>query len=346
MTSLAAAADDRAIVFVASVGIILLLFETGLETDLRAFTRVLRSAALVAAIGVVLPFLAGFGIVLALRGDYAQALFLGAILTATSVGITARVLADLGQTSSGEAKLILAAAVIDDILGLLVLALVLQIAATGRPDAAATAKAVALAFTFLVGAVWLGIRMAPRFIALAQKLRTRAILVTSAFLFCMMLAYIARLVGLAEIVGAFAAGLVLSTTQDRVDIQRQIRPVTDIFIPVFFVLVGLRVRLAEVNPADPTHRGVVILGLALLGCAVLGKLASGLATSEPGISRLAVGVGMVPRGEVGLVFASVGLKRGVLSADLFAVAVLVVFASTVIAPPWLKRLFRGRRPDS
>ncbi len=342
ITPICAAVSDPAVVFVGAIGIMLLLFETGLESELDELRSVGISATLVAVVGVVLPLVAGYGVLLAVTGDHRQALFVGAILTATSVGITARALSDLGQTSSREAKIILGAAVIDDILGLLILSVVLQIIATGKPDAQAIARAGALAIGFIVAAIWLGIRLAPRLISVAQRLRTRGVLVTTAFLCCVGLAYLAELVGLAEIVGAFAAGLVLATTDDRVHIQRQIQPVADIFVPVFFVLVGMQVKLAQLNPLDPEHRGAVVIGVVLLVLAVLGKLAAGLGVRNRGVSRVAVGVGMVPRGEVGLIFASIGLREGLLPPDLYGQMVFIVFATTLIGPLWLRRVLRAR----
>jgi Kef-type K+ transport system membrane component KefB len=342
LTPLSAAASDPAIVFVAAIGIILLLFETGLESELDELRHVGVSATLVAVVGVLLPFLAGFGVLLVVSGDYRQALFVGAILTATSVGITARVLSDMGRTASKEAKIILGAAVIDDILGLLILAVVLRIIAAGRPEALSIIRAGSLSIGFLVAAIWLGIRLAPKLIALAQRLKTRGMLVTTAFVYCIGLAYLAEQVGLAEIVGAFAAGLVLATTDDRVHIQSQVHPIADIFIPVFFVLVGLQVRLGDISPFDPSHRAALLIGVALLVLAVLGKLAAGLGVVNRGVNRLAVGAGMIPRGEVGLIFASIGLREGLLPTDLYAQMVLIVFVSTLIGPLWLKRTLRAQ----
>jgi Kef-type K+ transport system membrane component KefB len=342
LTPLSAAASDPAIVFVAAIGIILLLFETGLESELDELRHVGVSATLVAVVGVLLPFLAGFGVLLVVSGDYRQALFVGAILTATSVGITARVLSDMGRTASKEAKIILGAAVIDDILGLLILAVVLRIIAAGRPEALSIIRAGSLSIGFLVAAIWLGIRLAPKLIALAQRLKTRGMLVTTAFVYCIGLAYLAEQVGLAEIVGAFAAGLVLATTDDRVHIQSQVHPIADIFIPVFFVLVGLQVRLGDISPFDPSHRAALLIGVALLVLAVLGKLAAGLGVVNRGVNRLAVGAGMIPRGEVGLIFASIALREGLLPGDLYAVMVLIVFVSTLIGPLWLKRTLRAQ----
>jgi Kef-type K+ transport system membrane component KefB len=338
LTPLRSAADSSAIVFLASIGIMLLLFEAGLDSELHEFPQVAVSATLVAMIGVFAPLVGGAAVAYVLTHDLHQALFLGAVLTATSVGITARVLSDLQAARSREAKIILGAAVIDDILGLLLLSLVLQFTANAIPSVWRVIATTGLATGLLVAAVLIGIRLAPPLVGLTQRLRTRGILVTTAFLFCLALAGLAKVIGLAEIVGAFAAGLVLARTQDRTDIQRQIRPITDIFIPVFFVLVGLHVNLATVNPLDAGHRHAALIGAALLVIAVLGKLLAGAGVRRKGVSRLAVGVGMIPRGEVGLIFASVGLREGVIQGDLYAQVVMIVFVSTLIAPSWLKRI--------
>lgn len=341
LTALRAAAHDPAIAFIAAIGVILLLFETGLESDLDEFFEVGLSASLVAIIGVVVPFGFGFGIAYAIIGNFMHAMFLAATLTATSVGITARVLSDLHQMGSKEAKIILGAAVIDDILGLVILSIVLGIASTGSIQFASAGRAFAIAVAFLLIAVWAGIRFAPKMISLAQKLKTRGRLVTLAFLFALVLALVAEEFGLAEIIGAFAAGLVLATTDDRVSIQRRIKPLADLFIPVFFVVVGLQVSLSSLNPFGP-QSSVFIIGLALLAVAIIGKLASGLGVITKGVSKLAVGVGMIPRGEVGLIFASVGLSAGILTESLYASLIFIVFFTTLITPPWLKRIFSHR----
>jgi Kef-type K+ transport system membrane component KefB len=343
LTPLRAAATVPAIVFVATIGIILLLFETGLESELDEFARVGGSATLVAVIGIVLPLITGFGVAAMFLHNYSQAIFIGALLTATSVGITARVLSDAGTLQSREATIILGAAVIDDILGLLLLSLVLQLAGQNGVQLGQLALTVLLALAFLALAVWIGIKLAPRLVPLTQRLRTRGVLVTVAFLFCVAMALAAKALGMAEIIGAFAAGLVLASTDDRVNIERQIRPITDIFIPVFFVVVGLQLELAKLNPFDPANRTVALLGGILLILAIAGKLAAGLGVRLPGVNKLTVGVGMIPRGEVGLIFASIGLSEGILAPSLYAQIVMIVFVSTLIVPSWLKRLLRSKK---
>ncbi len=345
LTALGGAASNPAIAFIATIGVILLLFEVGLEGDLDELRRVGASAGLVAAIGVVLPFAVGYAVTLLILGDSRQALFLGATLTATSVGITARVISDMGRMSSAEAKIILGAAVIDDILGLLVLSVVLTIAASGAVDVLVLIRDLGIALGFLVGAVWIGIRFANPLINFAQRLRTRGVLVSVAFIFCLTMAFAAEELGLAEIVGAFAAGLVLASTEDRVKIQQRVKPLADVFVPVFFVVVGMRVDLAALSPTGPGRWTLVILGATLFVLAVVTKLAAGLGVLGKHANKLAVGVGMVPRGEVGLIFASVGLSAAILTPDLYAVVIFIVFLTTLITPPWLKAVFeRWSRP--
>jgi Kef-type K+ transport system membrane component KefB len=342
LTGLRAAAHDPAIAFVAAIGIIILLFEAGLESELDEFLKVRYSATLVALIGVALPFAGGFLLTFGLTKMPSQALFLGAVLTATSVGITARVLSDARAMNTVEAKITLGAAVIDDILGLLILSSVLEITSGGKQSPLSIAGTMTLAIVFLVVAVVAGIRFAPSLIRLAQRLRTRGVLVSVAFLFCLTLAYLSEHLGLAEIVGAFAAGLVLASTDDRVKIHQQIKPLTDIFTPVFFVLVGLQVDLAALNPFDAANRSGLLVGLGLLVLAIGGKLAAGWGVREKDANKLAVGVAMIPRGEVGLIFASVGLQSHIIGANLYTQIILVILATTLIAPPWLRRVLNAR----
>ncbi|MEI6512865.1 MAG: cation:proton antiporter [bacterium] len=339
-TPLRQAVTDPAILFIASIGVILLLFEVGLESELADFLKVGKSAFLVAVIGVVLPLVAGFAIVLAIHGNYQQALFIGAALTATSIGITTRILADIGKLETLEAKIIIGAAVIDDILGLLILAVVLQIVRFGSPDIVEISKAVVIAVLFLVAAIWIGIRYASLLTELIQKLKTRGVLVTIAFLFCLALALAAEKIGLAEIIGAFAAGLILATTEDRVKIHEQIRPVADIFVPVFFVIVGLQVDLRGLFNSNSPLIITIILSLSLIILAIITKLAAGLGAPWRGINRLAIGIGMVPRGEVGLIFASIGQREGIIAADLYGQLILVVFVTTLITPLLLKSVMK------
>jgi len=332
------AAGNETIRFIAELGVILLLFEVGLESEFEEFLRVGAAAVAVAVIGVVLPLSIGFAFTSLLGYQRLEALFLGATLTATSVGITARVLRDLRQTQSREARIVIGAAVADDVLGLLVLSVVLGIGA-GTAEVGRTMLMFGAAIVFLAAAIVIGIRAAPFFVVLTRRMRGRGVVAVSAFAFALVLAYIGGRLGLAPVVGAFAAGLVLTSTEDRYRITEQIQPVADIFAPVFFTVVGMQVDMARLSWP--------VLGVAavLFVVAVPTKLVAGLGAARYRVDKLTVGIAMVPRGEVGLIFASLGLARGIVSPGLYAAIVLVILLTTLIAPPWLGRRIARRRRE-
>jgi len=335
--------NNDVLMTLAEIGAILLLFEVGLESDIEEFLRVGTSAVLVAVVGVVGPFAAGYTAAILLGLHTTVALYIGATLTATSVGITARTLADLGQLQSPEAKIILGAAVIDDVLGLIILAIVSGLVVTGVLSALHIVKISVLALVFLIGAILLGIPLAPYMLKVVQRMRTRGILTVSAFVFCLILAFAAQELRLAAIVGAFAAGLVLARTEDLGHIQDRVKPLADIFIPIFFVMLGAKVQLGEINPLDPNNSQVVELALLLIGIAAVTKLLAGLGVLRRSANRLTVGIGMIPRGEVGLIFANEGIKRGVITSGEYAVVIAVVVVTTFVTPPLLKLAFHRRR---
>jgi Kef-type K+ transport system membrane component KefB len=323
----------------AELGVLILLFEVGLESDLHDLLRAGLQATLVAVVGVAAPFAVGYGIMHALGHSPLVAVFVGAALTATSVGITARVLADLGRLQDAAAKVVLGAAVVDDILGLIILAVVTGIAQTGGVSLGSVAMLSAKAVIFLVVAIVVGIRLAPILIRWVGRLKARGTLIVYSVVFAVALAAIADLIGLATIIGAFAAGLVLATTERREHIEERLRPVADLLVPVFFVTVGMKVKPAMLNPlAGDAQFG---LALILTLAAVASKLAAGFVVYQPGVRRWPVGVGMVPRGEVGLIFAGAGLAAGVIAEDLYSALVVVVMLTTFVAPPWLKALYAG-----
>jgi Kef-type K+ transport system membrane component KefB len=338
----------------AELGVLLLLFEIGLETDLREMFRVGAASLSVAAIGVALPFVCGF--VYWAYFPHAgsggttdltmAAIFVGATLTATSVGITARVLSDLGQMHTQEAKIIIGAAVIDDVLGLVILTVVSGMAAGASVSALGILRVLAVAVGFLVLAVLAGRFVAPRLFDLVVRMRVRYVLLVFAFAFALGLSAAAALVGSALIIGAFAAGIILSGTNQYDTIEHEIRPVASIFTPIFFVSVGASVNLSLL---DPTREGApALLGVAatLTVIAIIGKLAAGWAAPWVRFRRVVVGVGMVPRGEVGLIFADIGRRAGILNEAVFGAILLMVMATTFVAPPGLKLLFGSRSQDS
>jgi Kef-type K+ transport system membrane component KefB len=322
----------------AELGVLILLFEVGLESDLGDLLRAGVQAALVALVGVAVPFAVGFGIMHGLGHPPLLAVFVGATLTATSVGITARVLADLGRLQDAAAKVVLGAAVVDDIVGLIILAVVTGIAQTGSVSAAAVGLLLAKAVIFLVIAIVVGIRLAPVLVTWVGRMRARGTLLVYSVVFAVALAAVADMIGLATIIGAFAAGLVLATSERREHIEERIKPVADLLVPVFFVTVGMKVQPALLNPfAENAQFGIAML---LTAVAIASKLVAGLAVYQRGVRRWPVGVGMVPRGEVGLIFAGAGLAAGVIAEDLYAALVVVVMLTTFAAPPWLKALYR------
>ncbi len=321
-------------------GVIFLLFLVGLESSVEEMRRVGGESARVAVIGVVVPFLSGV-IVLRLAMPELSAntdMFVAAALGATSVGITARVLHELGQERSREGRVILGAAVLDDILGLLILAIVSGIVVSGGVEIGNVAKTVALSLAFLFGAIRLGPQMLHVMIKILSRLDIVEAKMFTSFLFVMALAWVANLVGLATIVGAFTAGLVLHDSyfagayreHPQVAIKDLIMPLEVILVPIFFILMGIQVKLEQL-----LHWNVMVLAAGLLVAAILGKLASGLGASR-GANRAAIGFGMMPRGEVGLIFASIGKSLGVVGDTLFSAVVVMVIVTTLLAPGLLK----------
>ena len=331
----------------AELGVVLLLFEIGLETDLKEMFRVGTASLSVAAVGVALPFAFGFAywayLPHAASGGTPDltmsAIFVGATLTATSVGITARVLSDLGQMHTQEAKIIIGAAIIDDVLGLVILTVVSGMAAGASVAPLGILRVLAVAVGFLVIALLAGRFAAPRLFDLVVRMRVRYVLLVFAIAFALGLSAAAALVGSALIIGAFAAGVILSGINQFDTIEHEVRPVASIFTPIFFVSVGASVNLGLLNPGREGAAGVLGVAAALTGLAIVGKLAAGWAAPWVKFRRLVVGVGMVPRGEVGLIFADMGRRAGVLNEAVFGAVLVTVMATTFVAPPGLKLLF-------
>jgi len=323
----------------AEIGVLLLLFEIGLSTDLPAMLRVGSAALRVAVVGVALPFLGGYLFALALGTRDLVPVVLGATLTATSVAITARVLSDLGQLDSQEARIILGAAVIDDVIGVVILALVERMGDAGRLDVGPAIGALIIGIGFLVVAVALGRLVAPALVRWVGGARTRGALLTLAVALALLLGLLAARTGSAALIGAMAAGLLLAGTPRRDDIEREVRPLVDFFAPIFFVTVGAAVNLELLSPLKAENAHTLALGAGLVLLAIAGKLASGLVAGR-GVRGLVVGTGMIPRGEVGLLFAGVGRTTGVLDDALFGAVVAVVLVTTLIAPPLLSWAYR------
>jgi Kef-type K+ transport system membrane component KefB len=352
-----APAENWAIVIdsLARIGVIILLFEVGLESTVQGMLKVGGSAFLVAVLGVIAPFVLGFGVSRLLITELPSTLaglvppdfslnyvhlFIGAVLCATSVGITARVLKDLGKLKRKESQIILGAAVIDDVLGLLILAVVsglVSAAEQGTPlNIAAILQLVAVALLFLGGSLAAGVLLVPRVMRQLSRLRTSGIMLISALLLAFGLSYLANAAGLAAIVGAFAAGLILEEVHFRsfredIAIEHLLRPISTLLVPIFFVMMGIQVRLE-------TFSDLSVLGMAagLTVAAVIGKQICGLGVLGKGMDRVTVGVGMIPRGEVGLIFASIGRSLRIIDDGIFSAIVIMVMVTTLVTPPVLK----------
>ncbi len=366
--------SNEFIAFLAELGVVILLFQIGLESNINEMRKVGVKAFLVAIVGVVAPFVLGTYVV----GPYlfpGQSinvyLFLGATLTATSVGITARVFKDLGKIKTSEAKIILGAAVIDDILGLLILAVVSAIVVVGSITVGEVAIISSKAILFLVFSIAIGMLIAPFLGKLFSKIQSGAgMKVGLALTFCFSFAYLASLVGLAPIVGAFAAGLVLDSVhfkwfkshslvskirdindnlkdpeskkkiEEEINeyqekhVEELIEDLAHFLVPIFFVFTGMQVDVSTF--ADPR---MLLIALGFTVAAFLGKLLSGLAAGK-GMNKWVIGFGMVPRGEVGLIFASVGMGLGVITPPIYSVIVIMVIITTLIPPLVLNKLLK------
>jgi Na+:H+ antiporter len=337
----------------AELGVVLLLFEIGLETDLKEMFRVGPASLSVATVGVALPFLLGFlywaYVPHAASGGATDlttaAIFVGATLTATSVGITARVLSDLGRMHTQEARIIIGAAVIDDVIGLVILTVVSGMAGGTSLGLVGVLRVFAIAVGFLVVALVAGRFLVPRLFDLVVRMRVRFVLLVFAVAFALGLSAVASLAGSALIIGAFAAGIILSGTNQFDTIEREVRPVASIFTPIFFVSVGASVNLRLLDPTREGSQGILGVAAAITALAIIGKVASGWAAPWVRFRRLVVGVGMVPRGEVGLIFADIGRRAGILNEAVFGAILLMIMATTFVAPPGLKLLFGPKQPE-
>jgi len=367
---------DEIIKFLAELGVVILLFQIGLESDINTLAKVGWRAFWVATVGVTVPF----GLATYLVGPWLMPglsfnayLFLGATLTATSVGITARVFRDLNKLQTPEAQIVLGAAVIDDVMGLIILAVVSAIVTSGTISVVGIGWITLKSFIFLGGAILVGRKLAPGIGKAFSHIQTDvAMKFTLTLMFCLVFAYLAHLVELAPIVGAFAAGLMLdpvhfkgfvdptinddiraaiqpadNETKARVanvlerhsrhHVEELITPVGYFLVPLFFVMTGIQVKLETLF-----NFNILGVALAITGVAFVGKLVSGVVAGP--VNKYIVGWGMAPRGEVGLIFAMMGKKLGVISEEMFSVAIIVVILTTLLTPPILNYLLRKERP--
>lgn len=318
----------------AQLGIVLLLFLIGLQTDLKQLMRVGATAVVVAVAGVAVTFAGGYALGVLLQLPTLVAVFLGASVTATSVGITARVLSDLGHLGDRESQVILGAAVVDDIIGVILLTLM------GSGGGFKTiARTTLIAFGFVIVALVAGSLLAPYLIRAIERIQLARGVYFVSLVFALTLAYLAERAGTAIIIGSFAAGLVLARTEKGKDIERQVRDVVHFFVPIFFVAVGAAI---DIHAVSLRFLGI---GLALALVAIAGKIGAGWLAPGRALRRGVIGVGLIPRGEVSLIFAQIGLANGTLSQGLFTAITVMVIATAFVTPLLLRRMLRQSTPE-
>ena len=329
---------DPAIHAIAEIGVLVLLFEIGLHTDLRSLASVGGSATTVAVVGVALPFALGLGLARLIGLPPIPSLVAAASLTATSVGISARVLGELGVLDQPEGRVVLGAAVLDDIIGLVILSVVSSTVAGAALSGWGIARTAGVAIGFVALAVLLGARIAPPVFRFVARVQMEGVLGPVALAFALLLAWLAAEAGSATIIGAFAAGLVLHNTPQRHAIEEAVTHLGHFVVPVFFASVGAAVDLRAL-----VGRESLLLGALLVAAGIVGKVVAGYAPLGFRGRKLLVGVAMVPRGEVGLIFAQMGLASGAIDGGVFGAIMVMVLVTTFVTPPALARLARERR---
>ncbi len=341
-----AAKEAVTVVFdvIALLGVIILLFFVGLETRLSELLEVGGRATMVAVLGIIVPFILGFAFIwltdpVGTEDLEIEAAFVATAMVATSVGITARVLGDLGAIRTREARIILGAAVVDDILALLMLSVVSGLGEDSF-DALELGLTAVVAVAFVVFAALVGTRVIRQYSIHLERLKIRNAPFLVAMIVMLGLSALAGIIGLAAIIGAFLAGMMLAEAKERFNLEQQALPVYEFLVPFFFVIIG-----TKVDPGAFTDTTILMVALGVTGLAVLGKLLGGSLASVglPRRSAAIISVGMVPRGEVGLVAASIGLGAGIITEDIFSAVVFMSIATTIIAPPFLVWLYRGYR---
>ncbi len=336
---------------VAQIAAVILLFSAGLETNLRQFMKYAGPASLIAIGGVLIPFACGvygtiwFGFADSFSDP--KALFMGAILTATSVGITARVLSDIKHLDSAEGVTVLAAAVLDDVLGILVLTVVVGISESGEVSLSDVAIVGGKAVGFWIALTGIGILLSKYISIFLDSFRVPGAAIALALSLALLAAGLAESFGLAMIIGAYSMGLSLSGTKIAHRLEEPMRAVYNALVPIFFVVMGMLVDI-------PAMKGVLIFGAVITGLAVMSKvIGSAIPALMTGFTKWGswrIGIGMLPRGEVALIIAGIGLSRGIVGSDLFGVSIMMTVVTTLVAPiilvPAFKNNKEGRRSSA
>ncbi len=332
---------------VATLGLYALLFLTGLESELDELVAVGAQAFTVAMAGVILPFAIGtFGLMFIFQVDIIPAVFAGASMTATSIGITASVFGELGYLKTREGQIVIGAAVLDDILGIVILAVVVAVATGGSLQIAPIFKLVIAATVFVIASIALSRTAAPAFDWTLERLKAPGAVVVASFVILVLSCFVATAIGLEAALGAFAAGLILSSSKNNHAIQQSVLPLVSLFATIFFVLVGAGMDLSVINPLDPESRSALVVAGFLLVVAIIGKIAAGWSfLIDKPTNRLVVGLGMMPRGEVGLIFLGLGTSAGLLTPSLEAAILLMVIGTTFLAPVLLRVVLKDKPPS-
>ncbi|HVF40869.1 MAG TPA: cation:proton antiporter [Gemmatimonadaceae bacterium] len=332
---------DPVIRSLAELGVLILLFEIGLHTDIKSLARVGTEALTVALVGVALPFGLGYGVATLLGLSAIPSIVAGAALTATSIGISARTLSDLGRLDTPEGQIVLGAAVLDDIVGLVILSVVSGLVGGAALTLGGVTLTSAIAIGFVVAALVLGSIVIPPLFRAVASIEASGTLGIIGLAFAFLLAWLASLAGSATIIGAFSAGVVLHGTPQRTNIERATTALGHFFVPIFFATVGAAVNLQSL--ADPR---ALAIGGALILVGVIGKFAAGYAPFWFRGNKSLIGVAMIPRGEVGLIFAQMGLATGALTSQLFSAVAMMVVATTFMTPPLLAMMVKPKQVDA
>ena len=331
--------NNEFIHYVSEIGVLLLMFIAGLETDLDQLKKNWRSAVAVAVGGIILPFVGGFGVadLFGLSTNYA--LFMGVLFSATSVSISVQVLKDMDRLSSREGTTILGAAVVDDILVVILLAFMMSFLGTGQD--VSLGLLIGKKVLFFIGVFVAGAFIVPRVMKWLSTLKVTEPIISIALFICFGFAYFADLMGMAGIIGSFAAGIAISQTKLKNVVEKKVEPIAySIFVPVFFVSIGLNVSFEGVGQQIGF---LIVLTVAAVLTKLLGGALGAKITGFSNVSSFAIGAGMVSRGEVALIIASTGLQAGLLLPEYFTSVIIMVILTTLIAPPLLKVLFKPRK---
>ncbi len=332
---------------VGELGLLCLLFKAGMESNLEQMLRFAPQATTVAVMGALVPFAMGtLGLLYLFHLPLMPALFGGAALSATSIGITAEILQELGQLKSNEGQVIMGAALLDDVLGIIILAVVVALAEGGGFELGNIVTLMGSAILFMSVALLMSQFLAPVFDALMDRFKLPGSLIISAFIFLCVMSLTAAALNLETVIGAFTAGVVLAHTRHSEELEHDIQPLVTLLATVFFILIGTQTDLSLLNPFNPDNWAGLVIAAFLISVAIGGKLLSGFLTlSQDPINRLAIGAGMIPRGEVGLVFVGLGVATGVLTKALETGLFLMVIVTTFLAPLALRVIYKSPITD-